>query len=117
MNTETAWTVGAVARLAGVTVRTLHHYDEIGLASSAERTDAGYRLYSRLDIERLQEVLFFRELGIGLTEFGESLRSRDTEEKRRLEVRESCCWHGPVGFSPWSTPSTERSMLNGKEST
>lgn len=68
METGTALTVGAVARLAGVTVRTLHHYDEIGLVSPDGHTDAGYRLYSRRNIEQLQEVLLFRELGIGLTE-------------------------------------------------
>jgi len=68
METETALTVGAVARLAGVTVRTLHHYDDIGLVSPDEHTDAGYRLYSRRNIERLQEVLFFRELGLSLSE-------------------------------------------------
>ena len=55
-------TVGAVARLAGVTVRTMHHYDEIGLVSPGDRTDAGYRLYGRPEVTRLQEVLFFREL-------------------------------------------------------
>ena len=61
-------TVGAVARLAGVTVRTMHHYDEIGLVSPGDRTDAGYRLYGRPEVTRLQEVLFFRELGFGLDE-------------------------------------------------
>ena len=66
--TEAAFTVGAIARLAGVTVRTLHHYDEIGLVSPVRRTGAGYRLYGRAEIERLQEVLFFRELGFGLGE-------------------------------------------------
>lgn len=59
-------TVGEIATLAGVTVRTLHHYDEIGLVSPGERTDAGYRTYGRADVERLQEVLFFRELGFAL---------------------------------------------------
>jgi DNA-binding transcriptional MerR regulator len=83
METEIALTVGAVARLAGVTVRTLHHYDEIGLVSPAEHTDAGYRLYSRRDIERLQEVLFFRELGIGLTEIR---RIVEEPEYRRVEA-------------------------------
>ena len=68
MEGETALTVGTVAGLAGVSIRTLHHYDEIGLVSPAERTDAGYRLYRHRDIERLQEVLFFREFGIGLHE-------------------------------------------------
>jgi DNA-binding transcriptional MerR regulator len=59
-------TVGSVARLAGVTVRTLHHYDEIGLLTPSGRSDAGYRRYADPDLERLQRILFFRELGFGL---------------------------------------------------
>src|SRR5512134_2655716 len=59
-------TVGAVARLAGVTVRTLHHYDEIGLLTPGGRSDAGYRRYDEADLERLQRILFYRELGFGL---------------------------------------------------
>ena len=59
-------TVGAVARLAGITVRTLHHYDEIGLLTPSGRSDAGYRRYADADLERLQRILFFRELGFGL---------------------------------------------------
>ena len=59
-------TVGAVARLAGVTVRTLHHYDEIGLLSASGRSDAGYRRYADADLERLQRILFYREFGFGL---------------------------------------------------
>lgn len=66
-------TVGEVARLAGLTVRTLHHYDEIGLVVPAERTEAGYRLYGRSEVERLQEVLLFRELGFGLDEIKENV--------------------------------------------
>jgi len=61
-----SYTVGAVARLAGVTVRTLHHYDEIGLLRPGERTDAGYRRYADPDLDRLQRILFYRELGFGL---------------------------------------------------
>lgn len=61
-------TVGGLARLAGVTVRTLHHYDEIGLVVPSGRTDARYRTYGQREIERLQEVLFFRELGFALDE-------------------------------------------------
>jgi len=49
-------------------VRTLHHYHRIGLVVPKERTDGGYRLYGRRQVERLQEVLFFRELGFGLDE-------------------------------------------------
>jgi MerR family transcriptional regulator, thiopeptide resistance regulator len=63
-----AHSVGAVARLAGVTVRTLHHYDEIGLLTPSGRTPAGYRHYGEADLERLQRILFYRELGFGLDE-------------------------------------------------
>lgn len=59
-------TVGQVARMAGVTVRTLHHYDEIGLVRPSGRSASGYRLYSQADLRRLQEVLYFRELGMEL---------------------------------------------------
>ena len=61
-------TVGAVARLAGVTVRTLHHYHEIGLLTPSGRSDAGYRRYGDADLDRLQRILFYRELGFGLDE-------------------------------------------------
>jgi DNA-binding transcriptional MerR regulator len=61
-------TVGSVSELAGVTVRTLHHYDEIGLLSPSERSDAGYRLYSLEDLMRLQEILVWRQLGFPLDE-------------------------------------------------
>jgi len=59
-------TVGDVARLAGVTVRTLHHYDRIGLVSPSGRTPAGYRLYGEEDLDRLHAVLAYRELGFAL---------------------------------------------------
>ena len=58
--------VGQVARLAGVTVRTLHHYDEIGLLSPGGRTVSGYRRYDDADLDRLQQILFYRELGFSL---------------------------------------------------
>lgn len=58
--------MGQVARLAGVTVRTLHHYDEVGLLRPGGRNAAGYRCYSPTDIERLQQVLVYRELGLPL---------------------------------------------------
>ncbi len=63
-----AHTVGKVAALAGVTVRTLHHYDEIGLLSPGGRTHAGYRRYDDADLERLQQILYYRELGFPLEE-------------------------------------------------
>lgn len=66
MHRQQELTVGQVARLAGVTVRTLHHYDELGLVRPGGRTAAGYRCYSAADVERLQHVLFYRELGLPL---------------------------------------------------
>ena len=60
------YTVKAVADVAGISVRTLHHYDRIGLLRPAASSPAGYRLYSEADLERLQQVLFFRELGFSL---------------------------------------------------
>ncbi|MEZ0070964.1 MerR family transcriptional regulator [Planotetraspora sp. GP83] len=62
------YSVGQVAAFAGVTVRTLHHYDEIGLLTPSERTVAGYRRYTEPDLDRLQQVLFYRELGFSLEE-------------------------------------------------
>ena len=64
----TALTVGQVAEQLGVTVRTLHHYDEIGLLVPSERTAAGYRLYDGKDITRLQQVVVYRRLGFALEE-------------------------------------------------
>lgn len=60
------YTVGRLARLAGVTVRTLHHYGEIGLLEPSERSAAGYRLYDADDVERLTRILYYRDLGFGL---------------------------------------------------
>ena len=66
---ETAgYTVGTVAELSGVTIRTLHHYDELGLLSQGGRSAAGYRIYEERDLERLQRILFYRELGFTLGE-------------------------------------------------
>ena len=63
-----SYSIGEVSRLAGVTVRTLHHYDEIGLLSPGQRSAAGYRRYRDRDLERLQQVRFYRELGFSLDE-------------------------------------------------
>jgi DNA-binding transcriptional MerR regulator len=62
------YTVGRVADLSGVTIRTLHHYDEIGLLCPGGRSAAGYRIYEDSDLERLQRILFYRELGFTLDE-------------------------------------------------
>ena len=68
---QRAWTVGEVARLAGVTVRTLHHYDQIGLLPPSGRAANGYRTYTAVDLARLQRVLSWRELGFDLEQVAE----------------------------------------------
>ncbi|WP_427384277.1 MerR family transcriptional regulator [Janibacter sp. G56] len=68
-----ALTVGQVAESFGVTVRTLHHYDEIGLLHPSERTTAGYRLYTAEDLQWLSAIVVYRRLGFRLEEIGELL--------------------------------------------
>ena len=63
-----SYSVGQVAGFASVTVRTLHHYDAIGLLCPRGRSAAGYRRYGECDLERLQQILFYRELGFALEE-------------------------------------------------
>ncbi|MFW5472615.1 MerR family transcriptional regulator [Knoellia sp. CPCC 206450] len=67
-------TVGQVAETFGVTVRTLHHYDEIGLLSPSERSQAGYRLYTADDLERLATIVTYRRLDLPLDEVAALLR-------------------------------------------
>jgi DNA-binding transcriptional MerR regulator len=69
----TEYLVGDVARLSHVSVRALHHYDAIGLLTPSARSPAGYRLYSGADLRRLQQILFYRELGFALEEIAEIL--------------------------------------------
>ncbi len=64
--THRSFTVGNVAAISGVTVRTLHHYEKIGLLVPAGRSEAGYRLYSDADCDRLSRILYYRELGFPL---------------------------------------------------
>jgi cob(I)alamin adenosyltransferase len=60
------WTIGELAESAGITVRTLHHYDEIGLLPPSERSGGGHRRYTPPDVERLYRILALRRLGFGL---------------------------------------------------
>ena len=69
--------IGELAKQTGLSVRTLHHYDEIGLLSSSHRTEAGHRLYGDQDIVRLQQILSLRQLGFSLSEIRECLASPD----------------------------------------
>jgi DNA-binding transcriptional MerR regulator len=76
--------VGEVAALAGVTVRTLHHYDRIGLLSPSGRTAGGYRQYSPADLDRLHQVLLYRELGFPLEEVATLLDDPDADPEAHL---------------------------------
>jgi MerR family transcriptional regulator, thiopeptide resistance regulator len=71
----THMTVGDLAQLSGVTVRTLHHYDDIGLLPASGRTPSGYRTYSEADVDRLRAILTYRELGLGLDEVARAISS------------------------------------------
>ncbi|MGW0082042.1 MerR family transcriptional regulator [Streptomyces sp. NPDC003393] len=79
-----SYTVGQVAGFAGVTVRTLHHYDDIGLLVPGERSHAGHRRYNDADLDRLQQILFYRELGFPLEEVAALL---DDQAGGRTDVR------------------------------
>lgn len=79
-----AYTVKAVSNIAGVSVRTLHHYDEIGLLKPSGHTAAGYRLYGEKDLEKLQQVLFFKELGFDLKEIKRVLADPAFDRGRAL---------------------------------
>src|SRR5580700_8399316 len=84
MSRREGHTVGEVAKVARVSVRTLHHYDEIGLLVPSGRTESGYRLYTDSDLERLQQVLFFRELGFALEDVARILRDPDFDRRQAL---------------------------------
>ena len=78
------YTVKAVAEMAGVSIRALHHYDDIGLLKPTSVSPSGYRLYTDKDLERLQQVLFFRELGFGLQEIKVIIDSPEFDKRQAL---------------------------------
>jgi DNA-binding transcriptional MerR regulator len=80
-----AYTVSQLAKMAGVSVRTLHHYDQIGLLRPASRTAAGYRLYGEQELLRLQQILFFKELDMPLGEVGQILDDPGFDQVTALE--------------------------------
>ncbi len=76
--------INEVAKLTGVTVRTLHYYDEIGLLKPSEITEAGYRLYDSTALETLQQILFFRELDFSLNDIKEIMRNPNYDKANAL---------------------------------
>ncbi|GHH39661.1 MerR family transcriptional regulator [Streptomyces candidus] len=79
-----SYSVGQVAEFAGVTVRTLHHYDAIGLLSPSGRSHAGHRRYDDTDLDRLQQILFYRELGFPLDQVATLLDDPHTDPREHL---------------------------------
>lgn len=78
--------INEMAKLAGVSVRTLHHYDKIGLLKPKTVSDSGYRFYSEKEIEQLQQILFFKELEFSLSEIKEIMNSPDYDRKSVLKT-------------------------------
>lgn len=79
--------IGQTAQAAGVSVRTLHYYDQIGLLKPVEVTESGYRLYDDKSLSRLQQILFFRELGFPLGDIAEILASPNYDKMQALRNR------------------------------
>lgn len=88
MNTgERTWRVGELATATGLSVRALHHYDEIGLLRPSERTTAYHRLYSGADVHRLHRIVALRGFGLSLAEVGQVLDG-ELEDPRELVRRQ-----------------------------
>jgi DNA-binding transcriptional MerR regulator len=83
----TALKVGQLAKRTGISVRTLHYYDELGLLPPSGRTEAGYRLYTPGDIARLQQIRSLQYLGLSLAEVAEYLAGPDNSLLGALELQ------------------------------
>ena len=81
----TAYTVKQLASLAGVSVRTLHYYDQVGLLKPRYRRENGYRYYDEDSMIRLQQIMFFRELGFSLDEVGKMVSRPDFDMLEALK--------------------------------
>lgn len=88
--------VGELAELAGVTVRALHHYDDVGLLRPKERSVAGYRRYCPADLHRLQAILIYRELGFGLVEIAAALDGGPADRVALLERQRELLIHEQI---------------------
>ncbi len=90
--------VGELARRTGLTVRTLHHWDQVGLLTPSRRTPAGHRLYGSSELLRLQRILSMRALGLNLDEIGSLLRDGTlslevvlTAQRDRIRAQSPSC--------------------------
>lgn len=78
-------TVKEISKITGISIRTLHYYDQIGLLKPTEITDAGYRLYNDESLERLQQILLYRELEFSLKDIKKIIESSDFDKTKILE--------------------------------
>lgn len=127
-------TVSEVAKLFGVSVRTLHHYDAIKLVTPTAKTEAGYRLYDESALARLQTVLLFKELGFSLHEIAEMVQNPNFDchealldqikllkrQKRKLDglitLAETYYQKGEIAMSnPWNEGDLEKAKREAKE--
>ncbi|MBW4475816.1 MAG: MerR family transcriptional regulator [Tolypothrix brevis GSE-NOS-MK-07-07A] len=83
---DKAMKVGELAKQTGISIRTLHYYDEIGLLSPSERTESDYRLYSQADIIRLQQIISLRQLGFSLMEIKACLQQPDFSLQHTIQL-------------------------------
>jgi DNA-binding transcriptional MerR regulator len=79
--------IGELAKLTGITVRTLHHYDQIGLLTPSQLTDKGHRIYTEKDIKRLQQVISLKQLGFSLVEIKELIGSQSLNSLQIIEMQ------------------------------
>jgi DNA-binding transcriptional MerR regulator len=80
------WKVGQLAKRTGISVRTLHHYDRIGLLTPSHRTESGHRLYDGDDVVRLQQIVMLRQLGFALGEIGAALGRAGTTLPQLIDL-------------------------------
>src|SRR3954468_22990308 len=86
-------TVGELASASGLTVRTLHHWDDIGLLRPAERSGAGHRRYSSKDVERLYRIVALRRLGLPLDQVGAALTVEGPDVQAAVEAHRTRVKH------------------------
>ncbi|UCR89900.1 MerR family transcriptional regulator [Mycetocola spongiae] len=121
-DSSTPLSVGAAASLLGVSVRTLHHWDEIGLVRPAGRSHANYRLYTEADLLRLHRVLVYRELGLSLAAVTEILADPAVSEiahlRRQRELlaeRELCAGRMIAGIDRLLEARAADARLSARE--
>lgn len=79
------YTINKLAKLAGVSTRSLRYYDELGLLSPARISSNGYRIYGQKEVDRLQQILFYREMGVRLEEIKKIIFSKDYDSETALQ--------------------------------